>query len=280
MTATLTEQITVPGVYDISADQYFADPVEGGSLSSTGARKLLECPARFRYEQQHPPKTTKAFDHGHAAHKLVLGAGPDLVYIDAEVWNTKAVKAEVAEVRAAGGVPLKPSDYAAVVDMAAAIRRHPLASRLFDPASGTPEQVLVWRDDATEVWRRAMLDWRRGRVVVDYKTTESASPTAFAKSVANYGYHQQDAYYRDGVAALGLVDDPAFVFVVQEKSPPYLVATYSLDDVALAIGRYRNRAALERYRDCTASGIWPGYSAEIEEIALPRWVERQYEEFV
>lgn len=278
MTAVLTETISVPGVYDIPADLYHADPVDGGSLSSSGARLILKSPARFRHEQKHPSGTTKAFDIGHAAHMLVLGAGPELVQVPPDEWRTKIVKEQVAAIRAKGKVPLRPTDFTAVHAMAAAIRQHPLASVLFDPDGGIPEQVLVWRDDATGVWRRAMLDWRRGRIIVDYKTTTDAAPAAFAKSVATFGYHQQDSYYRDGVTALGIADDPAFLFVVQEKEPPYLVAVYDLDDEALRIGRDRNRRALERYRDCTESGIWPGYSAGIETIALPRWVERQHEE--
>lgn len=274
----VAEQITVAGVYDIPADVYHGDPVAGGSLSSSGARRILESPARFRYEQDHPRRTTKAFDHGHAAHRVVLGAGPDYVRVERERWDTKAVKAEVADIRASGRVPLKPEDHSAVRAMAAAILTHPLARVLFDPDGGTPEQTLIWHDEATGVWRRAMLDWRRGRVIADYKTADSASPASFARSAANYGYHQQDAWYRDGVAALGLDEEPAFVFVVQEKDPPYLVAVYDLDDEALRIGRERNRRALERYRDCSESGLWPGYSADIETIALPRWVGYQHDE--
>lgn len=271
----LGERITLPGVYDMPADEYHADPVEGGSLSSSGARRILESPARFRYDLDHPRTTTKAFDVGHATHRVVLGAGLDYVLVDRERWDTKAVKAEVAGIREAGKVPLKAADYHAVHAMAAAISAHPLAGRLFDVFGGVPEQVLIWQDNQTGVWRRAMLDWRRDRVIVDYKTADSASPTAFGRAVANFGYHQQDQYYRDGVTALGLDDDPAFLFVVQEKDPPYLVAVYDLDDEALRIGRERNRRALERYRDCTESGLWPGYSTDIETIALPRWAERQ-----
>ena len=70
--------IVDPGVYTLPADEYHADPVKGGSLSSSGARKILECPARFRWERDHPPVPTDAFNFGHAAHKLVLGAGPDV----------------------------------------------------------------------------------------------------------------------------------------------------------------------------------------------------------
>jgi hypothetical protein len=266
-----------PGVHDIPAAAYHADPVEGGSLSSSGARRILESPAKFRYEQDHPPASRDVFDFGHAAHKLVLGIGPELVVVDATDWRTKAAQQARDEARGAGYVPILMADWHRVEAMSNAIREHPLARVLFADVTAH-EQVLVWRDEETGVMRRAMLDCRRGRVVVDYKTSTCAAPDAFAKSVAAYGYHQQDAYYRDGVTALGLDDDPAFLFVVQEKDPPYLVAVYDLDDEALRIGRERNRLALQRYRDCVESGLWPGYSADIETIALPRWAERQHEE--
>lgn len=271
--ATLVEQITVSGCYDIPADQYHADPVPGGSLSSSGARKILDSPARYKYEREHAIHST-AFDIGHAAHKLVLGVGPETVVVDAPDWRTKAAKEARDEAYAVGYVPLLMADWRRVEAMAAAIQEHPLTRAIFSTPTGAHvEQTLIWRDGDTGVWRRAMLDWRRERIVVDFKTAVSASPASFAKSVANYGYHQQDAWYRDGVAALGLANDPAFLFVVQEKEPPYLVAVYDLDDEALRVGRERNRRALERYRDCVESGVWPGYSTDIETITLPRWAE-------
>jgi hypothetical protein len=52
-----------------------------------------------------PPAATEhvtTFDFGHAAHKLVLGAGPEIVVVDAERWDTKAIKEEVAAIHAAG----------------------------------------------------------------------------------------------------------------------------------------------------------------------------------
>lgn len=289
MTATMAKRLTVPGVYDIPADVYHADPVEGGSLSSTGARKLLRCPARFRYDQDHPEPYRKTFDVGSAAHRLALGEGADFEVVDGERWDTKVAKATVADVRAAGKVPLKAAEADRVHAMADALRKHPVAARLLDPsAGGQPEQTIIWRDEETGVWRRAMLDWLpatyagRRLVVPDYKTTVSADPTGLDRTVANFGYHQQAAWYLDAVKAVGLAPEPefepAFVFIAQEKEPPYLVTVFQLDETALAVGAERNRRALERYRDCAASGFWPGYTTDIPTISLPRWAERQYQE--
>jgi hypothetical protein len=284
MTTTIPAAITKPGVYDLPDDLYHADPVPGGSLSSSGARKLLppHCPARFRYELDHPKPYKKAFDIGHAAHKPVLGAGPDLVRIDAAEWRTDAIKDEVAKVRAAGGVPLKPSEYEQVHGMADALRRHPVAAALFDPTRGQPEQSLFWLDDETGVWCRARLDWlpspRNGRLIVpDYKTCRSANPEHLQRTIYDYGYFIQAFWYLDGVKALGLGDDPAFVFCAQEKEPPYLVTVFEVDSTALELGQRQSNEARQIFAQCASSGVWPGYSADIELISLPPWVERQLE---
>ncbi|TQF07543.1 hypothetical protein E6W39_24435 [Kitasatospora acidiphila] len=279
--------ITEPGIYEMTNEQYHADPVPGGSLSSTGARRLLApgCPALFRHEQLHGQKPRKVFDLGTAAHGLVLGTGPELVRIDADEWRTAKVKAEVAAARERGAIPLKPAEFEQVHRMAAAIRQHPVASALFSEDSGRPEQSLFWVDQATGVWRRARLDWLptlgHGRLIIpDYKSCVSAAPESIAKSVLNYGYHQQDPWYVDAVRALGLGDDSTtFVFVFQEKTPPYLVNVVQLDQATRRIGRQRNRKALSIYRECLASDHWPGYSDQVEIVSLPAWAQdRQMQE--
>ena len=117
-TATEAPAEVEPGLYDIDAELYHSDPVPGGSLSSSGARKLAtECPAKFKYWSEHPQPPKKEFDLGTAAHTLVLGNGPELVVVDAEKWNTNAVKAEVTAIRAEGKTPLKPSELAQVLSL-------------------------------------------------------------------------------------------------------------------------------------------------------------------
>lgn len=274
--------ITSPGIYDIPNDVYHSDPVPSGSLSSTGARRLLppSCPALFRYEQVHGQAPKKVFDFGTAAHGEVLGSGPELVKIKADNYRTKAAQDARDDAHARGAVPLLPHEYEQVQAMAAAIRQHPTAAALFAPDSGRPEQSLFWQDSETGVWRRARLDWMRyrtsGRLVIpDYKTAASAAPSKIEKAIREYGYHQQAPWYLDGVEALGGGDDAAFVFVVQEKTPPYLVTVVELDDVTLNIGRERNRRAIELYRRCVAEDRWPGYSDSIELISLPLWAQNQ-----
>jgi hypothetical protein len=282
------------GVYeDLPEDQYHGHP---DSLSSSGARRLLppSCPALFRHEQLHgrPPK--KEFDFGHAAHQRVLGVGAELVVVqkkagvDAGDYRTAYAQEHEKQIRAEGKVPLLRKQLDQVDAMAEAILDHPIASVLFDPdRGGKPEQSLFWTDPDFGVLRRARLDWMpteltsAGRLVIpDYKTTVSAAKDAIAKSVRSYGYHQQDDWYRDLVAAL--LDIPrelvAFVFVFQEKTAPFLVNVAEVDAPSLRVARELNARALDTYADCVARDEWPSYSDEIELVGLPPHVLREFGE--
>lgn len=274
-----TIEVNAPGVYDMDAEQYHAHP----SLSASGARKLLppSCPALYRYEADHPPAPKREFDIGHAAHRLVLGAGPELAVIDAADYKTTAARQKRDEAHARGAVPLLSHEHDQVQAMAAALRAHPLATALFQPGRGQPERSLFWLDIASGVWCRARLDWlpergTRRMILPEYKSCRSAAPDNLQRAIHDYGYHQQAAWYIDGVTALGLAAEPAFVLVAQEKTPPYLVTIAEPDAVALRIGRQLNRQAINTYRECTATGSWPGYSDGVEHIGLPAWVERRH----
>jgi hypothetical protein len=116
-------------------------------------------------------------------------------------------------------------------------------------------------------------------IIPDYKTTVKADTASFAKSAASYGYPSQAAWYMDLVTGLELAQDTAFVFVVQEKDPPFLVNVIELDTEAVRIGRGLNRRAIQIFKKCQESGHWPGYSDTVELTSLPVWWLREHEEF-
>ena len=148
-TSETGQVITRPGVYDLSEHAYHADPVPEGSLSVSGAKRLLppSCPARFAWERRHERAERRVFDLGHAAHRLVLGAGAELMVVDAENWRTRAAQQARDAAYAAGTTPLLRHEYDAVQAMATALRDHPVAGRLFTAGRGRPEQSLFWQDE-------------------------------------------------------------------------------------------------------------------------------------
>ena len=112
-------------------------------------------------------------------------------------------------------------------------------------------------------------------IIVDLKTTEDASPEAFAKSIARYGYHRQNSMYVDGVESSTGDFVKGFVFVVTEKTPPYCTAVYQLDMQGVELGRDQYKRLLLDLADCKIKNAWPGYSNRIETISMPRWAMKE-----
>jgi hypothetical protein len=278
--------ITEPGEYDLDEAVYHADPVVGGSLSSTGARTLItSSPARFDYLRHHPRPDTAAFDYGRAAHTHVLGVGAPIAEIKADDWRTKNARADRDAARAAGLTPLLEKDATRVYEMAEALRRHPVAGPLLARA-GRAERSFVARDPESGVLCRIRVDWMPevkadSRVlVVDYKSTTNAHPVAFARAMADHGYHLQGPFYCDALSWLGLDNarEPKFVLIAQEKDRPYLVTVGSPSTRAIEWGRVLNRKARDTYRACTEAGVWPGYGgADPVVFDLPGWLDHQYD---
>ena len=261
-----------PGLYaGVPEDIYHGDR---GSLSSSGARRLLEvAPYQWAHEQANPKPPTEAMIFGSAVHTLTLGVGAPVTAVETETWTVKA-KARRAEIEAAGGIALKTKDYEQAVAMAASAReaidalvgdedtRYPeLSGWALDPDTGVMLRIrpdlLVQRPDGT---------W----YAIDLKTGASSKPEKVDKSFSEFGYHLQEDMYRF-VAALDpiRIHIDRFTFVVVGKEPPYLAATAEVDPYDLDVAARLNRSAIDLYAKCSASGEWPAYPHHI--VRLSPW---------
>lgn len=280
--AAAAEPIVIdrPGLYDLADHIYHGDPVPGGSLSSSMAKKLIlpSCPALALEEhlnREHKP----GFDYGHGSHKKVLGKGADIAVIPFPDWRKKEAQELRDAAYAAGQIPLLSKHMAAVEKLAKTVLSHPVSGALFEPGRGLAERSIFRVDERTGAVCRSMLDWLildgpNGRpMIVDLKTIEKPpTPRAIAKAVDDFCYHQQDPFYRDAVESLGY-EDVEFLFVFVQKGAPHLIQTAQLDAEALDVGRARNAEAIDVWNECQDSGIWPGFpeSDDIELISLLRY---------
>lgn len=267
--------ITEPGlVYDMADETYHADPVSGGSLSSTFARLLTEhVPAKADAIRRNR-KPTKSMNLGKAAHLHALGAGPELI-----VWEhdgrTNAGKAERAEraddIAAERAIGVTEAERDQIHGMVDALLTHSEVADII--ADSAPEVSSFWQEPAgVVVWCRARYDLL-GPVAYDYKTTEDASARGFERAMATYAYHQQAEFYLRGLRALGHVAGRhPFRFICQETQPPYLVQIHTCDELAMEVARVLNDRAVAIFGACTRTGEWPGYeSLHAEVTELPNY---------
>lgn len=262
-----------------------------GSLSTSGAKHLLEpeSPAHFRAELEKEWAENRAFDLGHAAHLNVLGVGAPVRVVptqgwmtltgkpaERDGWVTKEAKDAVAAVRAEGLTPITPQEARDIERMTEAILANTEAAELLTE-SGHSEVSMWARDPVVGVWLRGRADrWNTERnVLVDYKTTgKLASPSVVRKTIWDFHYELQHEWYLFLAEAVGMrVED--FLFIFQEKNPPYAVSVVRLDEEYRRIGRTEMRHVIDTYAACMESGVWPAYEQQgIVTVSPPSYAMR------
>jgi len=248
----------------ISNADYHADP----AISASQLKTVMQSPYHYWSRYLDPDRVamapTAAMRFGSLAHCAVLE--PDELskrYQLAPDRRTKEGKAAVVEMAAAGIEAVSEADMVLAVNMAVAVHGHPTAGALLQ--SGQAEQSFWWDDIATGMRCKCRPDWFDGTTIVDLKTCQDASPTGFAKAVANFGYSIQAAHYLAGTLAT------RFIFVAVEKTAPYAIGVYELNTEALIHGSIARHNALQRIQDCRAINEWPGYTDGIQTLQLPGW---------
>jgi hypothetical protein len=271
-----------PVISDMQADLYHADTLgtRRPSLSKSVAHILLNhsplhaWTAHPKLNPDFEPTVDEKYDIGTAVHGLFLEGQASVAVIPYDDWRTKAAAELRKEARAAGLTPLLSKQWDDVRRMEQAIweqlDRHTADPPLFQ--NGQPERTVVWEDQG--VLCRARLDWLHNdyAAIDDLKTTtRSARPDAWTRSTFwAIGCDVQAAFYRRAVlAATGIL--PVFRFVVAETTPPYAVTVVTPDTETLAVGNAKVDVALEMWRDCVASNLWPAYEPTVAETSVPPW---------
>lgn len=237
-------------------------------------------PAHYKYsvrdEKSH-------FDFGEAAHLAILEpdaferivhCGPD----DRRGNKWKAAQEECAatmvEHRGAKTpkLLLTSSDYQDVLGIRDAVHADAWISGIITGGKSMVEASGYWIDPETGVNCRCRPDlWREDLgIMLDVKSTLSAAAADFSRSVVNYGYHSQEAFYSDGWRHLGKQVD-GFVFLAWEKKKPYARSVFELPPSIVEEGRAIMRKSLSAYAACADSGDWPGYPTGVQELQFPKW---------
>lgn len=227
-------------------------------------------------------KQTEAMAFGTAVHMGVLE--PDRFqhfYGQLPEGNdarTKAGKAAVQELEAAGLIPLTFERYNGIIAIRNAVWKEPIISKAL--AGSQFEHSAYAQDATTGLLVKCRPDaYHPGlRIMLDLKTTQDASREGFSKSIANFGYHVQQAFYSDVWQNAGGGDVDAFIFLAVEKEAPFAYSIYELDAEDEEIGRAIYRNSLVRYAQCAATNAWPAYPNGVQPIALPAWARVRMQE--
>jgi hypothetical protein len=277
--------ITSAGIYDLSSDEYHADPCPAPSLSHSVARILLDRTPKHaqyahpKFRTQERGDATAVMDAGSALHKLILGEGDEIAILDFADYRKAAAQEARDVARDAGQIPILAGAYQGLLDCASAalgeMRQHPDLQAFF--GQGQSEAVIAWQDNGG-IWCRGMVDRLAAdpkAPVFDIKTTGlSAAPEGRLQRE----YATQAAFYRRGLKAVRGVDPGPFLFVVIETDAPYGVSVMTPAPALLDCAERPIDEAIALWGECLSTDNWPGYPRLTAYVDAPGWMLDRQEE--
>lgn len=272
-------------ILDVDAAKYHADRLCAEPTLSASIACILCNDSPAHAKARHPRLTenpvkeeAEHFDIGTIAHALLLEGIDKAEPLDFPDWRKKEARDARDAARDAGKIPIlrhKLEDVYAMVNAASdQIAAHKEASDMF--TNGKPEQTIIWEDEG--VICRARIDWLHNSYlnIDDYKSTGStANPDVVSRTLFNTGCDIQAAFYLRGLKAV-TGKDARFRFFFQETFPPYAGCVIALDPYAMTLAEKRVQYAIEKWRDCLNSGVWPAYIDKVCFATPPSYFESQW----
>ena len=251
--------------------------------------KMEDSPEKFKWFLEHPIEQTPAMAFGSACHKFVLE--------QEDFWNEYAVAAkfdkrtkegkeawEIFQAENTGKEFISQDDYDVMDDMVKSILGCPLAKKLIF-GKGESEVPYFWTDPDTgekcKVKADRIVTYNRRKHIVDYKTTMTADTFHFNSEIWKRGYFFQAGMYAEGWKIANKKKKlPGFLFVAQEKKPPYSVNVIEVSEEVMGAGIAKFHQLLDKYHECKVLDQWPGYMTGNvpNDCFVPTWMEREMED--
>lgn len=256
-------------------------------ISSTDLKRMAQSMVHYKYFHDNPEdKDTPALQFGRAYHKYCLEpydfdnefvVAPNIdrrTKLGKEAWNNFILENEGKEVIS--------EDLLNTIDaMRKTLYATPFAKKLI---YGEHEKSFFWADEETGVECKCRPDSfgciGNQPICVDLKTCQCAETDKFMRDAAKLCYDIQAAHYCDGLES-NLNKNFIFVFVAQEKQPPYAVNILQADEFFMRSGREVRTSLLETYNKCMEMGEWPAYMGfsddmKIGSLSIPTWMKKAY----
>ena len=268
-----------PGIYQLPAARYHADPIVRPSLSHSILRLMLDKSPRHAWfahpklgPASAPKEPSSAMIDGTVLHQIILGRGEAVQVIDADSYRGKEAREERDSAMSRGVTPILAGRFAELRicadEVLAQLRDDPEAASFFAP--GKSEAIAICR--IGPVWCRAMVDRlpdAEGAPLWDLKSTgQSARPEDWERALAKR-YASQAAFYRlvTGQALKRPVGEMRFA--VFETAPPYAVSLVACGDSMIEAAEAEILRGIKQWATCIVTDEWPGYGRGVHRIEAP-----------
>lgn len=235
-------------------------------------------PADFFYKEQNPKKSSIAQDFGTAIHIAIFEPNEwsDRVIIEPSIdRRTQAGKEKYASFIASseGKIILTEEQFLSCKMISDNVKKHHILSKLIHRKHCSYETsgFFTYKDVKLKFRTDCILNDKN--IILDVKTTRDPTERGFVRSVIDYNYDSQAAFYLAGMREITGKLFRNFIWIAIENIQPHKIYLYEPSDAFIMRGMRLIDDAIELYKDCVASGSFPGPKAEIITLDTPKWLE-------
>ncbi len=265
-------------LHDMPEADYHSQTGEKTPLFSKSYAKIIIQKSAYHAYLEHPllgnekKAPTKAMDEGSIMHSILLGEGAEIAVILADSFRTNAAKADQAEAREAGKIPILEKEMT-VLDNGIKIIKDQIkqfAPEYFEPHE--TELSVRWEMD-NGVKCQSRFDWIQPEsgIIYDLKKTTDKDLQKLDTVILDFGSDIQEKMYMDCAAKTwpDMAGRFKWKFIFFEIKPPYMVSVIETDSSMSWLGESKVKRASDKWKGCLESGIWPGYGRQV--VSAPPW---------
>ena len=268
---------------NVPASVYHADPCTTPSLSSGAARTILaKSPAHVAMENVRlggkSRTATESMETGSLIHAILASDDSEIRIGLFDSYMSKAAKEWRDNTRHSGYIPVLSHDYENAMHVADIVRKRCVEGITNTPFCGYAENEVtaIWRDG--DVLCRArydvlVRDGNGNADIWDWKSTKDVSDRGIEKTIANYRYDIQAAFYMRGLEALGFKSQQiSFIFVFFETVAPYTVRRVVLSQEYLQQAKKEVSQAISLWQQCLANSSFPTMPPDTMTVEIPHYL--------
>ena len=262
-------------IYGMPFAEYQARP----ELNHSSLKNLFppNTPLDYAYHKNNPSKKSSAMEFGTAVHTAVFEhekfSGSVIVSPEVDK-RTKAGKEEYAEflLKAEGKTVITAEELDACKYILESAQNHKILGKLLRAENRKYEVSGFFNYNQIPCKFRTDFMLPDQRIILDLKTTKAGHERAFRRSVLDFHYHSQAAFYLSAMTEITGEAWTDFVWIAIESNAPYKIYLYEPDTRWLIEGHKLCSNAIELYKRCLESGKYPGVPEEITIINAPNWI--------
>lgn len=294
--ATRGTECPKPGVYyDMPAEEYH----DIDALNASSVKDFVKSGLHGAHGLQNEWEAGEALWFGSAFHSAVLEPKDfaERVHLDTGIGPSANVAHRKYLEEHPDSIPMRKGWKEKIDSMTERIMAHPDGYYLTRETEGRNEVTFIWNIE------REVIDGKTTRTIlvpckarcdrfinsfspydhaaevagiIDIKTCRDSSMDAMEKSIANFGYYIQAAWYLAGAVKLGLLDsmhDHSYQIIAVEKTAPHPVGVYPINTTSLQYGLSQCVVGMRAYIKYRMFGHAPGPTDVATPIGLPVWAQ-------